>query len=208
MQYEQQATNHLLILLIAPLFFGCSEPVKEENKNSASASSVSPGEKYSIDTKQSVVTWKGFVLMSSITGIVYYQKGELMIENGQLVGGTVTINMNTIEDLAERANHLKSAVFFDVKKLPISTFAITNVATMNRDNIKITGDLTIKGVRNAVTFPVKMEFKDGIIQPNGKVIIDRTQWGIRCYARKFDNTVGDRAISDDIEFVMKIVAKK
>ncbi len=30
-----------LILIIAPLFFGCGGHVKEENKNNASASSVS-----------------------------------------------------------------------------------------------------------------------------------------------------------------------
>ena len=30
-----------LILIIAPLFFGCRGPVKEENKNNASASSLS-----------------------------------------------------------------------------------------------------------------------------------------------------------------------
>jgi PBP1b-binding outer membrane lipoprotein LpoB len=30
-----------LILIIAPFFFGCSGPVKEENKNNASANSLS-----------------------------------------------------------------------------------------------------------------------------------------------------------------------
>ena len=93
-----------LILIIAPLFFGCSGPVKEENKNSASASSVSPGhvasEKYIIDTKESVLTWEGsmvFGFEEEHIGYVYISKGELMIEKDQLVGGTVEIDMNTIE---------------------------------------------------------------------------------------------------------------
>jgi hypothetical protein len=50
------------ILIIAPFFFGCRGPVKEENKNNASASSLSlhvGNEKYIIiDTKESVVAWK------------------------------------------------------------------------------------------------------------------------------------------------------
>jgi len=86
-----------LFLVIAPLFFGCRGPVKEENKNNTSASSVSLGQKYIVDTKESVVTWKGSNPLGPHTGYVYISKGELMIEAGQLVGGTVEIDMNTIE---------------------------------------------------------------------------------------------------------------
>ena len=80
-----------LILIIAPFFFGCGGPVKEENKNNASASSISlhvGDEKYfMIDTKESVVTWKGSMVSGEThTGYVYISKGELMIENGQLDG--------------------------------------------------------------------------------------------------------------------------
>lgn len=83
-----------LILIIAPLFFGCRGPVKEENKNNASASSVSLGhvasEKYIIDMKETVLTWEGSMVFGfgeEHIGYVYISKGELMIEKGQLVGG-------------------------------------------------------------------------------------------------------------------------
>lgn len=53
-----------LILIIAPLLFGCGGTVTAENKNNASASSVSlrhvASEKYIIDTTESVITWKRF----------------------------------------------------------------------------------------------------------------------------------------------------
>ena len=116
----------------------------------------------SIDTMESIVTWKGSMLLASQeehTGYVHISKGELMIEKGQLVGGTVEIDMNTIE-YKDKENknspikHLKSPDFFDVQKFPISTFA--------------------KGVTNAVTFPAQMEVKGGIVKANGKVIIDST----------------------------------
>ena len=205
-----------LILIIAPLFFRCRGPVIEENKNNASASSVSLGQKYIIDTKESIVTWKGSMLLASQeehTGYVHISKGELMIEKGQLVGGTVEIDMNTIE-YKDKENknspikHLKSPDFFDVQKFPISTFAITKVASANGENIKITGNLTIKGVTNAVTFPAKMEVKGGIVKANGKVIIDRTDWGIRYKSGKFYDILADETVSDDIEFLMTIAAKK
>jgi hypothetical protein len=48
-----------LILIIAPLFFGCGGPAKEENKNNASASFVCLEQEYIIDTKETVLTWEG-----------------------------------------------------------------------------------------------------------------------------------------------------
>jgi hypothetical protein len=89
-----------LVLIIAPLFFGCGGPVKKENKNNAFASSESPGQKYIIDEKESVVTWEGSMLFGfeeEHIGYVYISKGELMIEKDQLEGGTVEIDMSTIE---------------------------------------------------------------------------------------------------------------
>ena len=126
-----------LILIIAPLFFSCSGPVKEENKNNASPSSLSlhvGNEKYFIiDTKESVVTWTGSSVHGKHEGYVYISKGELMIENGQLMGGAVEVDMNTLETEKHRRkdgliNHLKSPDFFDVNKFLFSTIAITRVA--------------------------------------------------------------------------------
>src|SRR3977135_3489297 len=89
------------ILIITPFFFGCGGPVKEENKNNASASSISlhvGNEKYFIiDTKESVVTWTSSSVHGKHEGYAYISKGEVMIENGQLMGGTVEMDMNKIE---------------------------------------------------------------------------------------------------------------
>jgi hypothetical protein len=149
-----------LILIIAPFFFSCRGPVKEQAKNNASPNSLSlhiADEKYVIiDTKQTVVTWKGSSPMGSHTGYVYISQGELMIENGQLVGGTGTI----------------------------------------------------KGITHPVTFPVKMEMKDGIIKASGKLVIDRTLRDVRYKSGKFFDNLKDQAISDSIEFHIKIVATK
>jgi polyisoprenoid-binding protein YceI len=80
-----------------------------------------------------------------------------MIENGQLVGGTVEVDMNTIEDGGHRSDnnlikHLKDADFFDVKKFPFSTIAITGVAAINEENKNITGNLTIKRYHSSSYF--------------------------------------------------------
>ena len=94
--------NHKLsiiyfILIIPSLFFGCGGSVKEGNKNNASASSVSlhaGNEKYvTIDTKESIVAWKGYNLngLNSQTGYVHISKGELMIENERVTGGIIEL---------------------------------------------------------------------------------------------------------------------
>lgn len=206
-----------LILIIAPLFFGCGGAVKEKNKNNAPAGSISlhvGNEKYVvIDTTESVVTWKGSNTFGPYTGYVYISKGELMIENSQLTGGTVEVDMNTIENQNHKSNngfieHLKDADFFDVKKFPFSTIVITKVTSINVEEKEIRGDLTIKGITHPVTFPVKMEMKDGIVKASGKLVIDRTKWDVRYKSGKFFDNLKDQAISDSIEFNMQIVAKK
>lgn len=206
-----------LILISASLFFGCGGPSKKENKNNASADSVSlhaGNEKYvAIDTKESVVTWKGSNTFGSHEGYVYISKGELMIETGQLVGGTVEVDMSTIEDKDHGSDnnlikHLKDPDFFDVKIFPFSRIAITKVSSINVEDKEITGNLTIKGITNPVTFPAKMEVKDGIVKANGKLVIDRTKWNVRYNSGKFYDNLADETISDSIEFDIKIVAKK
>jgi len=114
-----------LILVIASFFFGCGGPAKEGNKNNASASSGSQGQKYSILTKESVITWKGSMVAAAEehVGYAHISKGELMIEKDQLVGGTVTIDLKTIEykDKENKntpINHLKSPDYFDVENSP------------------------------------------------------------------------------------------
>jgi polyisoprenoid-binding protein YceI len=206
-----------LVLIIAPLFFGCGGSVNEKNKNNASVNSISlhvGDEKYVIiDTKESVVAWKGSSVEGAHTGYVYISKGELMIKNGQLMGGTVEVDMSTIEGDDHRSDnnlirHLKDPDFFDVKKFPFSTIAITGVASMNDSSKSITGNLTIKGITHPVTFPANMEVKDGIVKANGKLVIDRTLWGVRYNSGKFFDNLKDQAISDSIEFNIKIAAKK
>ena len=88
-----------------------------------------------------------------------------MIDNGQLVGGTVEVDMSTIEGDDHRSDnnlikHLKDADFFDVKKFPFSTIAISRVASINVEDNEITGDLTIKGITHPVSFPAKVAIKD------------------------------------------------
>jgi polyisoprenoid-binding protein YceI len=188
-----------LILIIAFFFFGCGTATAQKY--------------FIIDRKESVVTWKGSSLEGAQSGYAYISKGKLMIENGRLKSGTVEIDMNKTEGPGHGTgnnliSHLKGPDFFDVKKFPFSTIVITRVASVTGENIKVTGNLTIKNIKHPVTFPAKIAFKNGILKANGKLIIDRTLWGIRYNSGKFYDNLADQTISDFIEFQINIVANK
>jgi polyisoprenoid-binding protein YceI/streptogramin lyase len=117
--------------------------------------------KYSIDTKQSVVLWKGSYLFGywegsilvsdgSIKGGVDLLKGELLIESDRrsdrhLVGGAVEVDMTTVaQKFDDPRSYNKLPGFLDAKKFPVSTFAITKVETGNGGNTKVPTDGSIR----------------------------------------------------------------
>ena len=213
---NNKTSRSYVILIIAPLFFGCGGAVNEKQTAnlpaSALSSHVGTGKYLKVDTAQSVVEWKGSSVQGAHSGYVYISKGELMIENGQVTGGTIEVDMSTIQDEDHRSDnglieHLKNPDFFDVKKFPFSTIKITRVASINGENKNVTGNLTIKGITHPVTFAAMIAVKDGIVTATGKLIIDRTKWGIRYNSGKFFDNLADNTISDSVEFEIRIVAK-
>lgn len=200
------------ILMIAALFCAFRGPAAKENKFLEHAANG----KYVIDNKGSVVKWKCSMVFADKGGHDGYispSKGELIIEKGQLIGGRVEIDMTSITDDSHRSDnnlidHLKSPDFFDVQKFPSSTFAITHVAPANDDSVKVTGNLTIRNITHEVIFPAKLEVKGRAMTANGKLTIDRTQWDVRYRSGKFFADLADGAISDNIEFDIRLIALK
>lgn len=207
-----------VLLILAPVFYACRERVATESHVPANAvaSQYVSGEKYSIDKKASVVIWRNpklFAEKGGHSGFVSISRGELIMEKENLVGGFVEVDMNTITDEHHQGNnnlveHLKDADFFDVKKFPTTEFVLTKVEAATDKSINVTGNLTIKGTKHAVTFPADIDVKAGVITANGKLTIDRTQWGVIYKSGKFFFNLADEAISDFIEFEFRIVAKK
>jgi polyisoprenoid-binding protein YceI len=62
-------------------------------------------------------------------------------------------SINTREP--KRDEHLRSPDFFDVAKYPELTFESTNVAKVGDNEYRVTGDLTIHGVKKSVTLDVE-----------------------------------------------------
>ena len=56
--------------------------------------------------------------------------------------------------LKRRDDHLRSADFFEVEKYPTITFKSMNVEHIGSQGYKVTGNLTMHGVTNPITFDV------------------------------------------------------
>lgn len=98
---------------------------------------------------------------------------------------SVTIKAASVDTRSEqRDGHLQSGDFFDVENHPEITFVSTQVAPVSDDVVRITGDLTIKGV----TKPVSIDFSyEGVaVDPfgntrvgfEGSVVVNRKDWGL------------------------------
>lgn len=67
----------------------------------------------------------------------------------------VTIDTASVDTRVEmRDNDLRSDHFFDVQKFPTMTFRSATIESAGTDKLKITGDLTIRGITKPVTLDV------------------------------------------------------
>ncbi|MNL45964.1 hypothetical protein D3C87_1686450 [compost metagenome] len=120
--------------------------------------------------------------------------------------------MTTIKDADKSEKlegHLKADDFFGADKFATSTFVIKKVVSAGKQ-LNVTGDLTIKGITNSITFPANVAWNaDGSVTAVAeKVIVDRTKYGIKYRSKGMFPDVGDKMIYDDFELSIKLVAKK
>jgi polyisoprenoid-binding protein YceI len=169
-------------------------------------------DKYTIDTGKSTLTWFCKKVGGQHNGAVKLSEGSLIFDGNTLKGGTFTVNMPsmTIDDGgANVLDDLKSDNFFSVSKYPTSIFTITKVTPSGADQVTITGNLTIKGITNPITFPATVKKQDNTVVAVAKGIkVDRTKFDIKYRSIAFFTTIGNKAIDDEFEVSVSLVAKK
>tara|TARA_B100000953_G_scaffold161798_1_gene133556 strand:- start:461 stop:1069 length:609 start_codon:yes stop_codon:yes gene_type:complete len=174
-----------------------------------------------VDIHKSTIKWKGSKVTEGHEGFVQIQEGVLMIDHGTLVGGQISINMNSISNTdmegrmkARIEGHLKSDDFFYVEKFPISTLKIREVikrSTPEGDmtsSYDVVADLTIKGITNIIEFVADININKVEFSATAKIKIDRTQWDIKYHSGNYVKDLGDKLILDEIEFDISLVSAK
>ena len=181
------------------------------------------GETVALDSG-STVAWRGFktYVQSEHLGIVNVQEGTFEVADGKLVGGTITIDMNSItctdlEDEGKRGyleGHLKSQDFFFVDSFPTGVFEIVEVLDPSEATkySTVTGNLTLRGTTNSITFPADVVVgEEGVKFMAPTFSIDRTLWGAKFHDRD-DATIAeslkDDLIDHSIELTIKVKATK
>ena len=115
--------------------------------------------KWAIDPAHSELSFKvKHLMISNVKGVFKNFSGEAVMEGNDLVAGSIKVNVDIASIFTnsdERDGHLKSADFFEAEKFPEMTFAGKSIAKEDDENLKLTGDLTIKGVSKEVIFDVE-----------------------------------------------------
>ena len=167
---------------------------------------------YIVDLSKSSITWEGKKFAGGHTGTVNLTSGTLGFNGNKLTEGGFVVNMTTIKDVDKNANletHLKSEDFFGIEKFPSANFVIKKVSA-NGSNADITGDLTVKGVTNTITFPATITWNadKSVTAIADKVVVDRTKYGIQFKSKSIFSNIGDNFIYDEFTLSVKLVAKK
>lgn len=163
-----------------------------------------------VSTSASKVVWLAKKVTGEHNGTVNISKGSLSVDGNKLVGGNFTIDLKSIvcKDLTDPGynqkfiGHITSGDFFEVEKFPTANFVITKVA-----GNQISGNMTIKGITKAITFPAQIAVAGGKVTATASITLDRTDYNIKYGSKKFFESIGDKAIYDDFALTVSLVSE-
>ncbi len=190
-------------LIITLIFFICATLPQMEGQLPAT-----------VNKSESTIKWNAKKVTGEHYGQVSLADAKLDYDNGKITGGSFDMDMTkiTVEDITDPnsnkrlTDHLKSDDFFSVEKHNKSTFKITEAKSTNGTDYTITGDLTIKGVTNPVTFPAKVTVDGNKITATAGITFDRTKYDIKYRSGSFFDGLADKMIYDDVTLDVKLVA--
>lgn len=97
------------------------------------------------------------MMIAKVHGTFEKLSGKLVFDRNDITKASAeatieAASINTREP--QRDTHLRSPDFFDVEKFPLVTFKSTAVTGTSDGDLKVTGDLTIRGITKQVTLDV------------------------------------------------------
>lgn len=155
------------------------------------------------------------MMISNVRGEFHNLAGTLQLDEKDITKSSIEVTLDaTTLDTREprRDTHVKSADFLDVANFPTMTFKSKSVSQAGEGRLKVTGDLTLRGVTKEVVLEV-----DGptpAIKAGNRTLrgvsattrINRKDFGVN-WSRALDGggvVVGDEvSITLDVEFVQK-----
>jgi polyisoprenoid-binding protein YceI len=221
--------NFFGAILIASTFAACgSGGVKTESTDAKNVENAAYDKVYQVAVGGSLIDWEGYKPTGKHHGTINISSGELMVKDGNLVGGEFVIDMNSIVNLdledaesnTKLVGHLKSADFFEVETYPTAKFVITEVKVADSTQINlektkgkivpthtITGNLTLKATTKSISFNAMVNAnEDNFEARTNQFFIDRSEWSVKYGSRKFFDNLKDKFINDEMGIGIKLVA--
>ncbi|RFA15621.1 polyisoprenoid-binding protein [Subtercola boreus] len=173
-----------------------------------------PGHKagtWTIDPSHSEVAFSvRHLLISKVKG--KFEKFDATFVTGESPLDTKLTASADIESIntgdANRDGHLRTNDFFNAPEFPTITF-VSNSVVAEKDDLKVSGDLTIKGVTKTVTFDVEFggfgndlygNYKLGL---TAKTVINRNDFGVSWNAPL---EAGGVLVGDDVTITIDLQA--
>jgi polyisoprenoid-binding protein YceI len=221
----------LIALSIVVAFAACaSGGQKTETRDAAEVKSAAYDLKYDVNLEQSSLEWEGYKPTGTHNGTVNISGGKLKFSEGNLIGGSFTIDLTSIVVLdltdpemnAKLTAHLLSADFFEVETYPTATFVITDVAALDNPQIDpkkekgdlvathaISGNLSMKDVTKNLTFNAAVSMDgDMFVAQTNMFFIDRVEWNVRYGSKRLFAELQDNFINDEMGIKINLVANK
>jgi polyisoprenoid-binding protein YceI len=173
----------------------------------AFGTTVATAQTKKVNAEKSTIKWVGKKVTGEHSGTVNLKEGNLIFKGNKLAGGNFTVEMTsmTATDISgdykgKLDGHLKSEDFFGTEKNPTSTLVFKKIAAKANGVYTVTGDLTIKGITNPITFDLAVKGNTATTD----LKIDRTKYGIKYNSKSFFDSIGDKAIYDDFELAVNL----
>ena len=191
----------LLIAGMALMFVACGAK-KENQEEAAVAVEATANNTVAVKAGESQVSWKGYKVTGQHEGTIALTEGSLSFADQVLTGGSFTVDMTSLvatdldgEMKGKLEGHLKSDDFFGTETHPTAQLVITQVGVDAAGGYQVTGDLTIKGITQPVSFPMTVAANTA----TASLKIDRTLHDIRYGSNNFFENLGDKAINNEFD---------
>ncbi len=186
-----------------------AQPSVNSTANVSDSSAVAAkGDVLPVTTENSTIEFVGSKVTGKHDGGFKAFSGTIDFVNGKAEKSTVSveIDMNSVfSDNADLTDHLKRADFFDVAQFPKATFTSTKIVAdraKGANSFNVTGDLTLRGVTKAVTFPATINVNETDVAVNADFAINRKEFAI-AYAG-----MADDLIRDDVALKLELKAPR
>lgn len=172
---------------------------------------------YNLSDNNDKISWRGQKMNGkSHQGTINIKGGSIVVANGVISGGEITLDMTSLVDTdltdtkskEKLETHLKSDDFFAVTQFPEAKFVVKS-SRIESGRTVLSGELTVKGKTQTIEFSALISGSgETTIVCSGGFQFDRSKHDVRYGSGSFFDNLGDDLIDDMITITFNLHAKK